>query len=705
MKTVGMISTVFLGIALFSVSLAVSEEAKRVEHLTMEEIVVIETAVSDQAATVVEKKTIERGKNIYIQDVLKFEPEIDVSRRALMGDTADILAIRGLSGNRIMLNINDRPVNAAGVVGGYYIDWGTIPLDNIEKIEIIRGGSSVIYGNNALGGVINVITKKPTETPTVTLFGTYGGGSDIDYIQNYRITHSYKLGPLGYSIAGSYQKAAPFLWNNDFEGMNLSTNFTIDMPLRGEMLLGFQYANTERGFIRNNRLSDDPTTPGFYIKKNPDYPLAFGETLAPGWGNAFIPGPDAKWDKTKYYYDFGYKQPIADGLLELKVYKNYENRKEKNYSDSSVVPSYPNGILVLDTKVESDRSYGGSMKFTYPLSNHGLLGGVDYKVLAFGDTRVKYIDTTYNGSPYTSFKPSNKGIMVSYFIQDNWQVIDKLLLTPGLRYDTYWLKSINDNPMPEVRDGAIMPKLSGTYKLLDSDTVTVSVYRALRTPGLPEIYWWYNGMTEGEPTLKTEKNNAGELTYQHNFGKKSYGRLSMYYYNIDDYIVMRFDPNWRGTYNIDKVKLWGGSVEGKAVITDWFSARANISYQKSKKEGDLFDQAKLTDELDYLPEWKGNLGLEFKLPYRAVFTTNLRYVGKQQTIYAYSVGWGWPPEAKFKLMRLDPFITADVEFKVPVTKYGEVGIYAENIFNKKYEERFGYPMLGRVIGVSIKAMY
>jgi outer membrane receptor protein involved in Fe transport len=705
MKIAGIIFTVLFGIALFSVSLAVSEEARRMDHLTMEEIVVIETVVSDQAATVIEKKTIERGKNIYLQDVLKFEPEIDVSRRALMGDTADILAIRGLSGNRIMLNINDRPVNAAGVVGGYYIDWGTIPLDNIEKIEIIRGGSSVIYGNNALGGVINVITKKPTETPILTLFGTYGGGSDIDYIQNYRFTHSYKIGPFGYSIAGSYQKAAPFLWNNNFEGLNLSTNFTIDMPLKGEMLLGFQYADTERGFMRNNRLADDPINPGFYIERNPNYSLAFGETLAPGWGNAFIPGPDAKWDKTKYYFDFSYKQPIANGLLEFKAYKNYENRKEKNYSDSSIVPSYPNGRLVLDTKVESDRSYGGNIKCSYPLSNHGLLAGVDYKVLAFGDTKVNYIDTTYNGSPYTSYKPSNKGIMVSYFIQDNWQVTDKLLLTPGVRYDTYWLKSINDNPMPEVRDGAVMPKLSGTYELSNSDTVTASVYRALRTPGLPEIYWWYNGMTGGQSTLKTEKNNAGELTYQHNFGRKSYGRLCTYYYTIDDFIVMRFDPNWRGTYNIDKVKLWGGSVEGKAAITDWFSARANITYQKSKKEGDLFDQAKLTDELDYLPEWKGSLGLEFKLPYHSVFTTNLRYVGKQQTIYAYSVGGGWPPAAKFALMRLDPFITADVELKIPLTKYGEVGIYAENIFNKKYEERFGYPMLDRIIGISLKAMF
>jgi iron complex outermembrane receptor protein len=156
-------------------------------HLTLDEIIVTEDAASEPMGTEVGAKKIEKGKNINIPDVLKNEPDIDIKRRTLIGDTADSLAIRGFSGNRIMLNIDGRPVNASGVVGGYYIDWGTIPLDNIEKIEIIRGGSSVRYGNNALGGVVNVITKKPTETPTATLFVSIpaGGGYTISIGPNF----------------------------------------------------------------------------------------------------------------------------------------------------------------------------------------------------------------------------------------------------------------------------------------------------------------------------------------------------------------------------------------------------------------------------------------------------------------------------------------------------------------------------------------
>jgi len=174
-----LIRMVIMGLLLLTPLISIAEPTK---HLTMEEIVVTDEVLTEETKTVVGIKTIEKGKNISIPDVLKYEPEIDIRRRALVGDTGDIVSIRGLSGNRIMLNIDGRSANAAGVQGGYFIDWSTIPLDNIERIEIMKGGSSVKYGNNAGGGVINVITKKPTDKPTLSFYGNYGVGEDIDYI-------------------------------------------------------------------------------------------------------------------------------------------------------------------------------------------------------------------------------------------------------------------------------------------------------------------------------------------------------------------------------------------------------------------------------------------------------------------------------------------------------------------------------------------
>ncbi len=693
-----LIKMVVIGLLLLTPLFSIAEPTK---HLTMEEIVVTDEVLTEPTKTVVGVKTIEKGKNISIPDVLKYEPEIDIRRRALVGDTGDIVSIRGLSGNRIMLNIDGRSVNAAGVQGGYFIDWSTIPLDNIERIEIMKGGSNVKYGNNAGGGVINVITKKPTDKPTLSFYGNYGTGEDIDYIQNYRLAHTYKIGPIGYSIAGSYQKASEFLWNNDYEAKNLGAKLYIDMPLKGEMLLGIQYTLVNRGFAINNRLSSNPDDPKFYQPRNPSYPLSFGESFSPSRGNITEPGLGADWEKTKYLLDFTYKQPIGNALIELKAYKNYEDRDEKNYSANWINPNYPNGKLVLDRTVKSDRSYGGSVEFSMPFNKHEVTAGIERKVIKTGGQDVHFADNNYGvtGGPIAP-STGTASYMWGYYIQDNWNITDKILLTPGIRYDTYKAPQTGLAKELEIKDEGISLSLTGTYKISKDDTLTASIYRKFITPSAPDAWWWYEGFIGGlyKTTLKLEKNNAVELTYRHNFSQKDFIRLALYHYSIDDFVRRFSIPTGRGCYNIDKVTLTGASIDGAFEATKWLTMLGNITYQKSKKEGDAFDPSKLTNELEYTPKWKFNLGADLKLPYNSSLGLRGRYVGERHTVYSYRVSG----QTRYKLMKLDSFITADAEIKIPVAKYAELGIYAENIFDKGYEEQFGYPMTGRIIGAALK---
>ncbi len=293
--------------------------------------------------------------------------------------------------------------------------------------------------------------------------------------------------------------------------------------------------------------------------------------------------------------------------------------------------------------------------------------------------------------------------MWGYYIQDNWSITDRFLLTPSIRYDTYNAPLGDLAKELEIKDEGLSLSLTGTYKISKDDTLTASIYRKFITPSAPDAWWWYEGFIGGLYTtgLKLEKNNAVELTYRHNFSQKDFIRLALYHYSIDDFIRRFSIPTGRGCYNIDKVTLTGVSIDGAFEAATWLTMLANITYQKGKKEGDVFDPSKLTDELDYTPKWKFNLGADIKLPYNSTLGLRGKYVGERHTVYSYRAAG----QTRYKLMKLDSYMTADAEVKIPVTKSAELGIYAENLFDKKYEEQFGYPLPGRIIGAALKLTF
>ncbi len=632
-------------------------------------------------------------------DILKLGAEVDIKRNAAAGDTGDIISIRGLSKNRIMLNVNGRPLTASGVVGGYYIDWSGIPLDNIEKIEVIKGGSSALYGNNAIGGVINIITKKPKNAKPQTILYAQGAKNEADGLNsNFKISHGAQKNKLGYLMSLSRQKSPEFLWNNDFTGKNGAIFLYYDMPRGAKLSFGSQYSSTKRGFIRNNRRSTDPADPLFGVKINDNYPLSLGETISgSGINNIANIGPGAYWDKDKYLYDLSYQQPFNNGCFEIKYYKNKEDRKEKNYSTAD-------GHLVLDRVVESDRSHGASAQLTLIDGDNETAFGVEKKIIANGDIRVNFVDNAYNGRIYTGTPPNNEGLNLNYYIQNISKVSERLSITTGLRRYDYILNSLTPSTK-ELSGSGVVPKFSAQYDLLNGQSISVSAYHAERTPGLPEIYWAQNAVRVvgavripvALPELKTERNKAVEFSYRKKFNKTDDIRAGWYFYKISDYIMSRFETNWTGIYNIDSVNIKGFSIEANKALDPLSNLNMNATWQTSSKSGDLFDTQKLLNGLDSMPKFKLNLSYErtVKNLRNSLINAAARYVGKQEQIYTFGRNVN-------SLVSLDSFTLFDAGIKIPIRKDYQAEIFIDNIFNKKYEEKFGYPLMGRTVGASMK---
>jgi vitamin B12 transporter len=178
------------------------------ELTSLEPVVVtatkLETPVSEIASsvTVITAEEIENRQPTSALDVLRTVPGLDVVRQGGLGQQTSVFLRGGNSTHTLVLvdgiEMND-PANP-----GRSFDFATLGTDNIERIEIVRGPGSTLYGSDAIGGVINIITRKGSGKPTITL-SAEGGSFE---------THQEKLSLSGGNDLWNYSLAASFIESN-----------------------------------------------------------------------------------------------------------------------------------------------------------------------------------------------------------------------------------------------------------------------------------------------------------------------------------------------------------------------------------------------------------------------------------------------------------------------------------------------------------
>ena len=704
------------------------------------------TEVLDRTSTVV----AERNRSNNIADFLVNDSEIAINRRSNFGDSGDIITIRGMDSKRIQLNMDGRDISSTGVVGGNFLDFGTIPLDNIERIEVIKGGSAIEYGNTALGGVINAYSRKPTETPYLSLYSTLGGWSDVYDFHNIRGSYTQKLGPLGLSLGLSHQKSDAFLWNNDFELFHSNPKLYLDTPWEGgELALSYNYSRAKRGLTMSNRgygnsqQDGDITTPGWDTPVNPNYPLASGESFAGGTQTpaSYIVGEGAHWIKERHLLDLGYRQEVGEtGFYELMAYSSYETRREKNFANNAARDQHknerqqdrfdfaltPDGALVMDKLVNVDRSFGYKLKTGFDHDDHKIKFGSDYMIRRTGGQDVYFVDKNYNSNgnnptPWAGgMTGSEKGLptyILGAYIGDQYRINDLFTSDIGLRYDGYDARSrLASGRHKSYKDGGLSPKAMLTWTIDDNQAASLALYRNLRAPAANE-YGWFTGAadpsTEGTKLakvygtdLKMEDSYGADLAYKHTFDSKGYAKVSAWYYDVKDYINMRSGlaqsecvpglscgGTRRTSYNLN-AQLYGLTLSGQYPLTDDFSLHAGLTRQDSKKSDDIFDPQGLMDSLEYVSDWKGNLGCSWLIVEGLNLDTSLLYVGKRN--YFFLEG------NKNKVGALPSYVTLGASLSYKLNRQTTMEIYADNITDANYEERWGYPAMGFNAGVSLK---
>ncbi len=202
-----------------------------------------ELEISDvpQATSVITKEEIMNSPDRTIPEVIQRVAGVQINQTGLTGGLSTA-AIRGSEAQQVLIMINGRRINDAQ--NGQF-DLSSLPLtkDEIERIEVLRGGASALYGSDAMGGVINIITKSPAKE----LYAGFSSSFGRFNTQEYSLSSRWKPGPLGYGLFASWGRSDGYRPNSDYNGSTVGGDLSYDLPWKGELKVSARNIQKEIG--------------------------------------------------------------------------------------------------------------------------------------------------------------------------------------------------------------------------------------------------------------------------------------------------------------------------------------------------------------------------------------------------------------------------------------------------------------------------
>jgi len=195
---------------------------------------------TSRSVDVVTAKEIEYSGAEDVAEALTDLTSVDISNYGGAGELKNI-RMRGSTAAQVLVTVDGRPVNNPR---SGEIDLSTIPLDNIERIEVVHGPASSLYGSQAMGGTVNIITKKPPvrgfETSLSSSFGTFRTYTE-------RLLHGGRAGDFGYLISGGYFNTQGFRANSEVDSKDANAKFEYRLNDNNALRLGSGFYRSKSG--------------------------------------------------------------------------------------------------------------------------------------------------------------------------------------------------------------------------------------------------------------------------------------------------------------------------------------------------------------------------------------------------------------------------------------------------------------------------
>jgi outer membrane receptor for ferrienterochelin and colicins len=471
-----------------------------------------------------------------------------------------------IDGHRLNDNVYD-----SGAIGREAM----LDVELIDRVEVIRGPSSSVYGSSAFLGVINVITKRGRDIDGAEV------GFDLDTQDTYRTRATYGetfANGVDFMVSASHYSSAG--WNfyyPEFDQRSSDHRFAgnngvaagLDDESAVKFFTSLRYGDFNASLYYSDRRKQVPTA---------SFDNIFGD-------------PGEKTDDSASYIELGYEHALSS-TTDLKVRGFYDLfTYTGTYPNDYALPGDPPDRVVFVDEM-TGRWAGTEVQLTAkPNERYTFVLGSEYR-----------INIRENQSSYDDIEPryyyldrEDDSEVASFFAQGEARLRDDFTVTAGLRYDHYH----------STFDGTVNPRLALIYNPTGTSAVKLLYGEAFRAPNPYERY--YNPAQADAPELQPETIKTYELVYERYFDSKYRLSLSGYSYDIDGLITQveeEFDMQFFA--NMDDVRARGVELELEAIYQNGAILRGSWSIQRAE---DVASGLELTNSPHHLAKFTGSMPL------------------------------------------------------------------------------------------------
>ena len=521
-----------------------------------------------------------------IPELLRSVPGVNV-RWNPMVQTIDI---RSFGSNpftsKVLLLIDGIPYNSWNK-GGFpqHPGFDFLNLENVKHIEVIRGGGSALYGENALNGIINIVTLSGDEYRQ-TRVSAYAGERNT---RSLSVSHGSKFGEEA-SIFGSIRKLNSQLPTAFWFEENDAESSSYDFYLKGK------YKDFQASWYRLEDRFD-----GFSDPINAPF-------LPPG--SAFTSADQIRQEVN--IASFKYATGAEDESWTFEGNASYADRNGSSCASCHAAQQSSNFAA---TKDHGSQIFANA-QFSYAgIPNHQLLVGAEYRDIETGENANEFA-----GSPEVGGTGATNNVLgyrkQSVFVQDSISLLDdRMDLTLGLRYDSA--------TSPDLFEDQLFPRAALVTYPNEKLTVRASWNKAARYPSFTEIYQSSNFISasspnaviplanfEGNPQLGPEHIESFEVGAEYEFSKHLHANINLYRNEVEDSIVIAY-PRLRFENHPNTARLYGMEAELRAQLDTNLSGFLNWSYQNNSQSGSGTDSAGNPIDFTYSPKHKVNFGVTY----------------------------------------------------------------------------------------------